>query len=176
MTRCPEAYRKQWRPKQGKLEWQKQKEEEKKEKERKKKEQKKEEERKRKKKKPKREKIIEVKKIAKEWEIWDAEEKVAKSEEAEKLVPEYFYKWIYIFGKKQSERMPIKKLWNHVTEMKEEFVLRKGKVYTLLRKEREEVYKFILEQLRKEYIKLSKSPQITPMFFVGKKNGKKQMV
>jgi len=45
MTRCPEEYGKQWRPKQGKLGWQKQKEKEKKEE----KGQKKEEEKKRKK-------------------------------------------------------------------------------------------------------------------------------
>ena len=36
--------------------------------------------------------------------------------------------------------------------------------------------KFISEQLRKGYIKLSKSSQTAPVFFVGKKNGKKQMV
>ena len=36
MMRCPEECRKQWRPKQGKLGWQKQKEKEKKEEERKK--------------------------------------------------------------------------------------------------------------------------------------------
>jgi len=36
--------------------------------------------------------------------------------------------------------------------MKKEFVLRKGKVYLLLREEREEICKFISEQLRKEYI------------------------
>ena len=32
------------------------------------------------------------------------------------------------------------------------------------------------EQLRKEYIRSSKLPQIAPIFFVGKKNGKKQIV
>ena len=60
--------------------------------------------------------------------------------------------------------------------MKEEFVPRKGKVYPLLREEREEVQEFIQEQLRKEYIWPSKLPQMVPVFFVGKKDGKKQMV
>jgi len=32
------------------------------------------------------------------------------------------------------------------------------------------------EQLRKEYIRSSKLPQIAPIFFVGKKNGKKWIV
>ena len=36
-----------------------------------------------------------------EWEIWDEEEEVAKSEvEAKKLVPEKFHEWIKVFGKK----------------------------------------------------------------------------
>ena len=38
------------------------------------------------------------------------------------------------------------------------------------------MHKFISEQLRKGYIRLLKSPQIAPVFFVGKKDGKKYMV
>jgi len=34
----------------------------------------------------------------------------------------------------------------------------------------------IAEQLRKEYIRPSKSSQIAPVFFIGKKNRKKRMV
>ena len=60
--------------------------------------------------------------------------------------------------------------------MKKVFVPRKGKVYPLSREEKEEVCEFIKEQLRKEYIKLSKSPQTVLVFFVGKKNGKKRMM
>ena len=60
--------------------------------------------------------------------------------------------------------------------MKEGFVLKKGKVYPLSREEREEVHKFIKEQLRKGYIRPSKSPQTAPVFFVGKKDRKKRMV
>ena len=53
---------------------------------------------------------------------------------------------------------------------------KKGKVYPLSREEREEVHEFIQEQLRKEYIRPSKSPQTAPVFFIGKKNDKKRMV
>ena len=72
--------------------------------------------------------------------------------------------------------MPIQKIWDHAIDMKEGFVPRKGKVYPLSREEREEVREFIQEQLRKGYIRPSKSPQIAPVFFVGKKDGKKRMV
>ena len=61
-------------------------------------------------------------------------------------------------------------------DVKEGFVLRKGKVYPLSREEKEEVREFIKKQLRKEYIRLSKSPQMALVFFVRKKDGKKWMV
>ena len=120
---------------------------------------------------------MEVKKVAKEWKIWNKEEEAAKLKaEAKKLVPEKHHQWIKVFGKKQSERMPMRKLWDHVIDVKKGFVPRKGKIYLLSREEREEVREFIKEQLRKGYIQPSKSPQTVPVFFVGKKDGKKQMV
>ena len=51
---------------------------------------------------------------------------------------------------------------------KEGFVLKKGKVYPLLREERGEMHEFIEEQLKKVYIKLLKPPQIALVFFVGR--------
>jgi len=49
--------------------------------------------------------------MAEEWEIWDKKNKVVKLEkEAKKLVPPKFYKWIYIFGKKASKRMLMRKI------------------------------------------------------------------
>ena len=66
--------------------WEKQKEEETRKEARKKKEEKK-------KKKQKKGKTVEVKKVAEEWEIWDKEEEVARSEvEVKKLVLEQFHK------------------------------------------------------------------------------------
>ena len=171
MTRCPEECGKQWRPVQGKSGWEKQKEEEAKEEVEKRKEEKE------KKKKQKKGKTVEVRKVVEKWEIWDEKEEVAKSEaEAKKLVPEKFYEWIKVFGKKQSERMLMRKLWDHAIDVKEEFVPRKGKVYPLSREVREEVREFIKEQLRKGYIWPSKSLQTAPVFFVGKKDGKKRIV
>ena len=171
MTRCPEECGKQWRPVQGKSGWEKQKEEEAKEETERKREEKE------KKKKQRKGGAVEVRKVAEEWEIWDEEEEAAKLEaEAKKLVPEKFHQWIKVFGKKQSERMPTRKLWDHAIDVKEGFIPRKGKVYPLSREEREEVREFVREQLRKGYIWLSKLPQMAPVFFVGKKDGKKRMV
>ena len=70
---------------QEKLGWQKQKEEETKEEARRKREE-------REKKKQKKRKIVEVKKVAEEWKIWNKEKEAARSQkEAKKLVPEKFY-------------------------------------------------------------------------------------
>ena len=49
-------------------------------------------------------------------------------------------------------------------------------MYSLSEEEREEICKFILEQLRKGYIRPLKSPQMVPVFFVGKKDRKKCIV
>jgi len=72
--------------------------------------------------------------------------------------------------------MPTRKIWDYAIDIKEGFVPRKGKEYQLLREERGEVHEFINEQLRKEYIRPLKSPQMALVFFVGKKDKKKRMV
>jgi len=60
-----------------------------------------------------------------------------------KLVPRKFWKWRKVFGKRESERMPVQKTWDHTIELKEGFTPKKGKVYSLLREEREEVQTFV---------------------------------
>jgi len=70
--------------------------------------------------------------MTEEWEIWDEEEVAVKSEEeAKKMVSKKFHRWIKVFGKKQLERMPTRKVWDHAIELKEGFVPRKRKVYLL---------------------------------------------
>ena len=138
MTRYPEECRKQWRPKQkiGLVEA----EEEREEKERKKEmRRKRAEERREEKKNPKKERTMEVKKLVKEWEIWDDEEEVAKLEtEARGLVLECFYKWIQVFGKNASEQMSTRKVWDYAIDTKEGFVLRKD--ISIIKREGVQVY------------------------------------
>jgi len=81
--------------------------------------------------------------------------KVEKDEDEEtlkKLVSKRFWKWKKVFGKRESERMPVQKAWDHAIELKEGFIPKKGKVYSLSREEREEVQAFVEDQLRKGYI------------------------
>jgi len=81
-----------------------------------------------------------------------------------------------VFRKIESERMLTRKIWDHTIDLKEIFKSRKGRVYSLSRNKREEVQKFLENQLRKGYIRLSKSPQTLPVFFISKKNRGKRMV
>jgi len=100
----------------------------------------------------------EVKKVEK-----DKDEKVLR-----KLVPKRFWRWRKVFEKKESERMLVRKAWDHAIELKERFVPKKGKVYSLSREEREEVQAFVEDQLRKGSIRPSKLPQTSPVHFVAK--------
>jgi len=72
--------------------------------------------------------------------------------------------------------MLMRKIWDHAIDLKETFVPRKGRIYLLSKDKREEVQNFVEDQLRKGYIRLTKSPQTSPVFFIGKKDGKKRMV
>jgi len=94
----------------------------------------------------------------------------------EKIVPKKFLKWRKVFRKVESKRMPTRKIWDHAIDLKETFEPQKGKIYSLSKNEREEVQNFMEDQLRKGYIRPLKSPQMSPVFFVGKKDRSKQMV
>jgi len=94
----------------------------------------------------------------------------------EAMVPQKFHKWLKVFGKVKLERMPTRKIWDHAIDLKEEFKASKAWVYLLSRNEREEVQQFIQDHLRKGYIRPLKSPQTSPVFFVGKKDSGKCMV
>jgi len=47
------------------------------------------------------------------------------------MVPEWFHQWLKVFGKVESERMPVRKVWDHAIDVKEDFKLSKTKVYLL---------------------------------------------
>jgi len=56
------------------------------------------------------------------------------------------------------------------------FKPRKERIYSLSKNKREEVQNFIEDQLRKEYIRPSKSSQMSLVFFVSKKDREKRIV
>ena len=116
------------------------------------------------------------------WEIddkenWGREEEIKEDHrKIEEMVPKRFLKWRKVFRKVELERMPMRKVWDHAIDFKETFKPQKGKIYPLFKNEREEVQNFVEDQLRKGYIRPLKSPQMSPVFFVGKKDRSKWMV
>ena len=92
------------------------------------------------------------------------------------MVPKKFLKWRKVFEKVELERMPTRKIWDHAIDLKKMFKPQKERIYPLSKDEREKVQSFINNQLRKGYIRPSKSPQTSPVFFVGKKDRSKRMV
>ena len=54
----------------------------------------------------------------------------------EEIVPRQFHKYLKMFEKKESEKMPTRKAWDHAIDLREEFVPKKGKIYLLSRVER----------------------------------------
>jgi len=70
----------------------------------------------------------------------------------EEIVSKQFHWWLEVFGKVESERIPIKKPWDHAIDLKPNFVLRKGRIYPLSQAKKEEVQAFVESQLKKGYI------------------------
>jgi len=63
------------------------------------------------------------------------------------IVPRRFHKYLKVFEEKELERMPTRK-----TDLREDFVPKKEKIYLLSKIERKEVQGFVKNQLRKGYI------------------------
>ena len=93
-----------------------------------------------------------------------------------KIVLQRFHKWLKVFKKAELERMPVRKPWDHIINLREDFVPRKKRTYLMLREKKKKVREFVEEQLRKGYVRPSKLPQTSLVFFVGKKNGNKRIV
>ena len=69
---------------------------------------------------------------ADEKENWGREEEMEiDHQKIEGMVPKKFHRWLNVFGKVESERMPVRKVWDHAIDLKEDFKASKAKVYPL---------------------------------------------
>jgi len=115
MTRCLDECGKKWKTgRQMKLGWKKQ-------------EKRKEKERRR----PTIEKEKMIARIVEEKE--NEEEDLIELRVTEEMVPRRFHKYLKVFKKKNSERMLMRKTCDYVIDLREGFVLKKGKIYLLSR-------------------------------------------
>ena len=109
--------------------------------------------------------------VEKKDEERDEEEYLIELRTVEEIVPRWFHKYLKVFEKKELERIPTRKAWDHTIDLRKGFVPKKRKIYPLSRVEKEEVQEFVKDQLRKGYIRPSKSLQMSLVFFVPKKDG-----
>ena len=106
----------------------------------------------------------------------EVQQEKPKEKTSEELVSKEYHKFLKVFSKKEFKHMPLRKPWDHTIDLKDMFKLKKECIIPLSPAEQEEVTAFLDDQLKKGYICPSKSPQTSPVFFVPKKDGKKQMV
>jgi len=88
------------------------------------------------------------------------------------IIPPEYYEYRDVFNEAIADRFPWSRPWDHKIETKPGFKPKSFRSYNLTPEEREQQEEFITEQLRKGYIRPSKSPMASPFFFVSKKDGK----
>ena len=94
----------------------------------------------------------------------------------EELVPPEFREFADVFSKVESERLPLRKPYDHAIDLEPGKVPPYSKIYPLAPSERDALREFVDENLRKGYIRPSKSPAAAPVFFIKKKDGTLRMV
>ena len=94
----------------------------------------------------------------------------------EELVPPEFLEFADVFSKTDSERLPRRKPYDHAIDLEPGTSPAYSKIYPLAPAERDALAEFVEDNLRKGYIRPSKSPAAAPVFFVKKKDGTLRMV
>ena len=78
-------------------------------------------------------------------------QKYHKPEEEVKLPPEYM-EYSSVFKKEASEHFPERRHWDHVIELHDNFVPKKGQIYPFPLKQQSSLDEWIKDQLQKGYI------------------------
>jgi hypothetical protein len=87
-------------------------------------------------------------------------------------LPQYIRKFSHLFNKKNFDKLPQRTQWDHEINLLNNAPNEiSSKVYGMTPKEREELDKFLNENLATKRIRPSKSPYAAPCFFVPKKDG-----
>ena len=91
------------------------------------------------------------------WENKDLnpQAKDEKVKTMEEMVPRQFHEYLKVFLKKASERMLVRKPWDHAIEMKPGYEPKKAKNIPLSPQKQKEVEEFLNDQLGKGYIRES---------------------
>ena len=90
----------------------------------------------------------------------------------ENLVPKEFHDFILmVFSERLIGKLPTSKKYDHAIDLKPNFIPKIQKPFCLNPKEEQAIMEFIEENLRKGFIRVSKSEQASALFFVPKTGG-----
>ena len=88
-------------------------------------------------------------------------------------VPPQYQQYARVFDEEASHRLPQHQPWDHTIDLKPDTPLSLNcKIYPLTVAEKAALRKWLDEELKKGYITKSKSPYVSPFFFIKKKDGK----
>jgi hypothetical protein len=91
----------------------------------------------------------------------------------DEIVPEHYQDFSKVFSKEESNWLPTHKAYDHVIDLKPDAPESlRSKVYPMPVNKQAELDWFLEENLKKGYIVPSKSPMLSPIFFIKKKDGK----
>lgn len=90
----------------------------------------------------------------------------------EEMIPTRYHKYLDVFNEAKSSRLPAHTVYDHAIEIPDNFNPPRPKAYRMTPDEEVALDKFLKENLDKGYIRPSKSPLVSPFFFVKKKDGK----
>ena len=89
----------------------------------------------------------------------------------EAILPEWCKDFEDVFSEKTHEKLPPHRPYDHVIDLKPNFIPKIVKVYPLNPLKMETCKAFVKEHLKTGHIVPSKSPQASPFFFIPKKDG-----
>ena len=90
----------------------------------------------------------------------------------EEMLPKPYLSFRDVFSKESFDELPERKQWEHVIDLKPESLLFSTKVYPMSPIEQKELNDFLEENLSSGRIHPSKSPKVSLVFFMKKKDGK----
>src|SRR4029077_18367387 len=92
----------------------------------------------------------------------------------EQQVPQEYHEYLNVFSEAKAVHFPDSKSWDHKIDLKPDFEPKAFKAFRLPQDEVLLAEEFVKDNLAKGYIRPSKSPMSSPLFFVDKKDGKKR--
>lgn len=96
---------------------------------------------------------------------------IGKTQKWSDVVPKEYHDFTDIFTKKDFDKLPERRPWDHAIELTPGFKPVDCKTYPLSKAEQDKLQEFIEENLETGRIVPSKSPMASPFFFVKKKDG-----